>query len=231
MIQTWAIRLSVALNLLAVFAALALWQNPSGSLVALMEKGHVRRISFFDSFPVNPTDVVFLGDSITQAGEWAELFPDLAVKNRGIGGDTTSGLLERLHQVSSGQPSAVFINIGTNDLTHGPEQRRISYLQYQEIVVTMQKESPSTRIYLQSLLPRSSHFRAEVEAFNDEIQRLAKEVGVTYIDMYTHFMHSDVSIADKFSNDELHLNGEGYVLWQSLLQPYLLPGSPGIQAQ
>ena len=230
MIKTWAIRFSVALNLLAVFTALSLWLNPSGSLDDLLEKGHARRISFFESFPVNSSDVVFLGDSITQAGEWAELFPDLAVKNRGIGGDTTSGVLERLHQVSGGQPSAVYIAIGTNDLTHGPDERHISYLQYKEIVETVQKESPSTRIYLQSLLPRSVDFRGQVEAFNVEIQRLAKEVGVTYIDLYTHFLHSDGSIADRFSNDELHLNGEGYLLWQSLLRPYLLPGSPDNQA-
>ena len=231
MIKTWAIRFSVALNLLAIFAALSLWLNSSGSLVALLEKGHARRISFFDSFPVNSNDVVFLGDSITQAGEWAELFPDLAVKNRGIGGDTTSGVLERLHQVSSGQPAAVYINIGTNDLTHGPDQRHISYLQYKEIVVTVRKESPSTRIYLQSLLPRAGDFRLQVEAFNSEIQRLAKELGVTYIDLYSHFLHADGSIADSFSNDELHLNGEGYLLWQSLLQPYVLAGSPDSQAQ
>jgi lysophospholipase L1-like esterase len=224
MIKVWAIRISVALNLLTVIAALAIWLHSSNLIPGLLEKNHVRKVSFFEIFPVHGSDVVFLGDSITQGGEWAELFPNLTVKNRGIGGDTTSGVLERLHQVTNGQPSALYINIGTNDLTHGPDQRDTSYLQYKEIIARVQKESPSTRIYLQSLLPRAVYYKAQIEAFNSEIEQLAIEMGVTYIDLYSHFLDHDGSIADEFSNDELHLNGQGYLLWQSLLGPYLAPG-------
>ena len=223
MIKVWAIRLSLALNLLAVIAALAIWLNSSNLILEFLEKNHARKVSFFEIFPVNSSDVVFLGDSITQGGEWAELFPNLTVKNRGIGGDTTSGVLERLHQVTNGQPSALYIKIGTNDLTHGPDQRDTSYLQYKEIIARVQKESPTTRIYLQSLLPRAADYRAQIEVFNSEIESLAIEMGVTYIELYTHFLDPDGSIADELSNDELHLNGQGYLLWQSLLEPYLAP--------
>jgi len=221
MIKVWAIRLSLALNLLAVIAALAIWLNSSNQLLGFLENNRARKVSFFEIFPVNSRDVVFLGDSITQGGEWAELFPNRTVKNRGIGGDTTSGVLERLHQITNGQPSALYIKIGTNDLTHGPDQRDTSYQQYKEIIVRVQKESPSTRIYLQSLLPRAADYRAQIESFNSEIERLAIEMGVTYIELYTHFLAPDGSIADALSNDELHLNGQGYLLWQSLLEPYL----------
>jgi lysophospholipase L1-like esterase len=221
MMKVWAIRLSVALNLLAVIAAVAIWLNSSNLILGFLENNHARKVSFFEIFPINSSDVVFLGDSITQGGEWAELFPNLTAKNRGIGGDTTTGVLERLHQVTNGQPSSLYIKIGTNDLTHGPDQRDTSYLQYKEIIARVQKESPSTRIYLQSLLPRATDYRERIEAFNSEIERLAIEMGVTYIDLYTHFLDPDGSIADEFSNDELHLNGQGYLLWQSLLEPYL----------
>jgi lysophospholipase L1-like esterase len=221
MIKVWAIRLSVALNLLAVIAALAIWLNASSLILGFLEPGHARKVSFFEVYPVPSKNAVFLGDSITQGGEWAEIFPDLAVKNRGIGGDTTTGVLERLHQVTNGQPSAVYIKIGTNDLTHGPDQRETSYRQYKEIIARVQKDSPSTHIYVQSLLPRAADRQLEVEAFNGEIQRLATQMDVTYIDLYSHFLDPDGSIADKFSNDELHLSGEGYQLWQSLLAPYL----------
>lgn len=221
--KVWAMRLSVGLNLLAVIAVLAIWQNSSNLLLGFLQQSHARKVSFFEIFPLNNNDIVFLGDSITQGGEWAELFPGLTVKNRGIGGDTTTGVLERLHQITDGQPSALYINIGTNDLTHGPDQRDTSYRQYQEIVARVQKSSPSTRVYLQSLLPRGRVYRSQVEVFNSEIQRLATEMGVAYIDLYSHFLDPDGSIADKFSNDELHLNGQGYLLWQSLLAPHLAP--------
>ena len=224
MIKRWAIRFSVALNVLVVAAAVALWLNSSNLLAGFLEKMYDRKVSFFEIFPVDHNDVVFLGDSITEGGEWAELFPNITVKNRGIGGDTTTGVLKRLHQITDGEPTALYIKIGTNDLTHGPDSIDTSYAQYREIVARVQQESPNTRIYLQSLLPRADSYREDIEAFNSEIEQLAKDMGITYIDLYPGFLDTDGSIADRFSNDELHLNGAGYLLWQSLLGPYISQG-------
>ena len=221
MLKKWALRFSVLLNLLVVIGAIALWMNTSNLLRAFLEQNYERKVSFFASYPVQPGDIVFLGDSITDGGEWAEIFPGRAIKNRGIGGDTTTGVLERLQQVTDGQPAALFLKIGTNDLTHGPEERETSYRQYEDIVTRVQEASPGTRIYLQSLLPRAEGYRDDVEAFNERIQEVAQETGTTYIDLYTAFLDADGSIADAYSNDELHLNGEGYQLWQSLIKSYL----------
>src|SRR6266487_6387134 len=63
--------------------------------------------------------VVFLGDSITQG--WAEdlsaWFPGMKLANRGIGGDTSRGVLIRLKEdVLALDPRAVVLLIGTNDL-------------------------------------------------------------------------------------------------------------------
>ena len=44
--------------------------------------------------PVGP--LLLLGDSLTEAGPWAEAFPDLEVVNAGVSGDTTSDIAERL---------------------------------------------------------------------------------------------------------------------------------------
>ena len=85
----------------------------------------------------------------------------------------------------------------------------------------MQVESPATEIYLQSILPRQAKYREKVEAFNREIQQVAVDLGVTYIDLYSGFLAPDGSIADELAVDELHLSGKGYRLWQSLLQPYM----------
>lgn len=144
------------------------------------------------------------------------MFPDLPLVNRGIGGDTTTGVLARLDDLLQGQPAAIFIKIGTNDLTLVPE-RDLSYRQYRDIVTTIQSSSPETAIYLQSLLPRSFEYRQDVEAFNAEIRTVADELGVTYIDLYPAFLDPDGSIRDELTYDELHLSGEGYRLWQSQL--------------
>lgn len=221
MIKKWLIRLSVAFNLLIVIAALWAWANSATLLRGFLVKNHERRVSFFELFEVQAGDLVFLGDSITAGGEWSEIFPFLATRNRGIGGDTTTGVLKRLHQVTAGRPLAVYLEIGTNDLTHGPQDREDSYQQYREILQRIRNESPGTVVYAQSLLPRSLKYREEVEAYNREIQKLAKALGITYVDLYPHFLDRDGSIRDDLSNDELHLNGAGYKLWQAQLQPYL----------
>ena len=130
-------------------------------------------------------------------------------------------MLSRLHQITDGKPSAVFLKIGTNDLTHGPSDRSVSYLQYQTIIQRIQDESPATRVFLQSVLPRGVEYREEVEHYNREIQRIATEQKVEFIDLYPHFLAEDGSIRDELSNDELHLMGEGYLLWQGLLADHI----------
>ena len=111
--------LSVGLNVL-VLAVVILAM--SGSLIGIaaplfrsymVNPNYDRWVTQFDELSVEQGDVVFLGDSITRGGSWYELHPDSPIRNRGIGGDTTSGVLARLHQVTSGKPSQVLLLIGT----------------------------------------------------------------------------------------------------------------------
>jgi hexosaminidase len=50
-----------------------------------------QRVTHFKSLPQSNGDIIFLGNSITDGGEWQELFDDLSVKNRGISGDVSAG--------------------------------------------------------------------------------------------------------------------------------------------
>ena len=154
--KTWLIRLSVILNLLCAVAVGLLYFNVGALLRDFLAPMHERKVSFFETFPPPAGATVFLGDSITEGGQWREMFPTVEVRNRGIGGDTTTGVLERLQQVSSAAPQRVFLMIGTNDLTHGPGSRETSYQQYRQIVERLQQASPHSEIYLQSLLPRAA---------------------------------------------------------------------------
>jgi len=61
-------------------------------------------------------DIVFLGNSITQDDNWDSLFNNHAFYNRGISGDVTDGVLQRLGEIVYVKPTAVFIEIGINDL-------------------------------------------------------------------------------------------------------------------
>ncbi|MFT4518653.1 MAG: lysophospholipase L1-like esterase [Halioglobus sp.] len=216
----WIIRISIALNVLVILAALGAWFNRMAIIGIYLDWMYEQKTDAFATFPIVEGDVVMLGDSITDAGYWNEMFPKLPIKNRGIGGDTTTGVLRRLELISQGRPAAVFIKIGTNDLTHGPE-RSVSYEQYRQIVSTIKEASPTTHIYLQSLLPRAAELQDEVEQYNEVIQQVAADLGVIYINLYPTFLAEDGSMRDELTGDELHLNGKGYLLWQSILQPYM----------
>ena len=101
-----AIILSVTLNVIVL--AFAIWLvsgAASGYFISFfIQPAHERWVSQFEELAVTPGDTVFLGDSITEGGSWHELFPDSSVRNRGIGGDVTAGVLARIDQVRLGQP-------------------------------------------------------------------------------------------------------------------------------
>jgi lysophospholipase L1-like esterase len=170
--------------------------------------------------------IVFLGDSLTSSCEWHEMFSnDLTILNRGIGGDTSPGVLKRISTVSDLRPLAVFLMIGTNDaqlLGYDPAD---TLRNYRLIVQNLRQSSrdtriPDTRIYVQSILPsrapKFNHWSAEV---NRGIRQLAEEEGVTFVDLRPAFMDSNRTLSERLTIDGLHLNAEGYLLWKRQIDP------------
>lgn len=69
---------------------------------------YLHQTSLFQILPKSKSDIIFLGDSITDECEWAELLKNPQIKNRGISGDTTMGILHRLEDVVKSQPKKIF---------------------------------------------------------------------------------------------------------------------------
>jgi lysophospholipase L1-like esterase len=220
----WVVRLSLAVNFAGVLLLLFTWAGGTRKVVSdyIMNPRRARMVSVFESYPLAAGDIVFLGDSITEGGNWAEMFPGLPVKNRGIGGDTTVHVLERLDQITGRGIATVFLMIGTNDLGRGHPQEEI-VARYAEILDRLRDESPDTRVVVQGLMPRAAEFAPAVAALNAEIRRLAEQRSLEYIDLAPAFRDGDDSMRDNLSNDELHLTGAGYEMWRTILAPYLEP--------
>src|SRR5688572_32636998 len=85
---------------------------------AIRPGSYKSRLGFFKSYPNSKKDIIFLGNSITQGVDWAELLQNKNARNRGISGDITYGVLERLGEITEGKPTKVFILIGINDIQH-----------------------------------------------------------------------------------------------------------------
>lgn len=221
MIVKVLVGLSILLNICvaALFIGAANGYVPPAILNLMSEPNHQRWLSQFDVLPIERGDVVLLGDSITRGGSWHELFPGSAVKNRGIGGDTSAGVLARLDQIVDGKPSQLFLLIGTNDLMIGVSQDTIVD-NITTIVERVTNESPDTQVFVQSILPRSIGYRERIEALNARVQDALDDAAL-WIDLYPLLLDDDGSIADRYSNDELHLHGAGYIVWAKAIREFV----------
>lgn len=190
---------------------------------------YVQRSSLFEKLPITSKDIVFIGNSITNGAEWNELFPKKRVKNRGISGDISEGLYDRLDYIVKGKPAKIFILIGINDISREIKVEKVVE-NMKKIVGKIQSESPKTKIYIQSILPVNPDFQMfkghqkpeVIKEINQHYQNIAQEYKVNYIDLYSHFLEENTEKMDKkYTNDGLHLLGEGYLLWSEIIKKYL----------
>ena len=188
----------------------------------LIRHHHRQKVDFFVHNPIQPGDIVFLGDSITDGARWRELFPDLPVKNRGINADTTSGVLDRLDDILTGHPAAVCLLIGTNDLPWFQYHSNADILNtYEKILKRFQSETPETMVFVQSILPRERRYAKRILSLNGHLEALANRYDYTYLNLFPHFAGPKGEIRPDFTNDNLHLMAAGYARWVEILKPYL----------
>lgn len=90
----------------------------------------------------------------------------------------------------------------------------------ERIVSEILEDSPKTEIFVQSVLPRAAEYRERIESLNRLLQSRIDGVA-QWIDLYPLFIDADGSISDTYSNDELHLNGNGYLVWRKAISGYI----------
>jgi lysophospholipase L1-like esterase len=188
----------------------------------MLKRAQLRYRDIYKTFPVHPEDIVMLGDSITDLTRWHELIPGVAIQNRGISGDTTQGVLNRLDPIVCGKPLALFLLIGTNDIPWYVFTSDQTILKrYEAILKRFKEESPETKIFVQSILPRELRYKTRVLKLNEQLKLLAKQYGCTYVELFPHFSDKSGAMRHDISNDHLHLKADGYQIWVKVIQPYL----------
>jgi lysophospholipase L1-like esterase len=171
-------------------------------------------------------NIVFLGNSITEGGNWRKLLKDSTVINRGISGDNTFGVLARIDEIIKLKPSNLFILIGTNDLSKRiPDEVVIENIF--AIVSKIKAGSPKTKIFVQSILPINETIEKFPQQFNntnhiltinDQLSRYAERLRYTYIDQYSNFLDDQGKLNATYTSDGLHLNAAGYQHWVRILK-------------
>ncbi len=193
-----------------------------------------QRVTHFGTLPQTRGDIIFLGNSITDGAEWDELLNNSHIKNRGISGDITAGVISRLDEVTNRKPAKVFLLIGTNDLARNiaPDSVVKNILL---IAAYIHQQTPATELYVQSILPVNDVYKkfsthtdktVQINNVNAALQLSAAEHYYTYIDIHTSFCDEHGKMKASLTNDGLHLKGEGYLLWKHLIYPYVFGLQP-----
>ena len=188
--------------------------------------------SLFEQLPIRGNDIVFLGNSITDGGEWAELFNNRHVKNRGISADRSGWLLDRLDPIINGHPKKLFLMIGTNDLAVGIAPEEVA-ANVEKLLDRFAEESPWTKIYVQSILPVNgvdtkakpkNHWKkgAEIIETNKLLETLCEgRKNVMYVDVYSALVDEKGMLDKQYTNDGLHLMGEGSLAWKTVIEKFV----------
>lgn len=172
-----------------------------------------------DKYSDYEVDVAFLGDSLTDGYNLKLYYPDYVVSNRGIGGETTHGLEERL-KVSAYdlKPKVVVMLIGGNNLN-------TMFENYEDILIGLKDNLPNTKVILLSLTAMGKDWghKNEIACLNNvKIKLLAEKYDYTFVDLFTPLF--DINIGEVYSDyttDGAHFTSKGYEVVTSVVKPVI----------
>ena len=188
--------------------------------------------SLFEQLPIRGNDIVFLGNSITEQGWWSLLLKRGDVENRGIGGDNTFGMIDRLPDILKSKPRKIFLMAGINDLTGGQPVDTI-VMNITRMADMVHDAVPGCRLYIQSVLPVNTRRLAypglkghnpQVRTLNARLVQLCDaKPWCTFVDLVPLLSDADGELRIDLTKDGIHLHPAGYVIWTDYLkkQKYL----------
>jgi lysophospholipase L1-like esterase len=179
------------------------------------------RIKEFKKAPLTMGDIVFLGNSITElGGDWGKrLGWSSSVKNRGISGDVTEGVLKRLGEITYVKPKAVFLLIGINEIFNTFTTPEYVVDNILAISKNIRKASPHTKLYVQTILPTATlSIKEKIQQTNTLLQKNSGHKTYTLFNIHVLFADEADVMKKEYTVDGTHLNEEGYAIWTDYLK-------------
>ena len=210
--------LTVALTLFATTAFAANHSdyekaNETAQLGAIVMTGS----SLCEQFPID--------DILEETGD------DYVIYNRGYGGYTMTQLMSVLDSVTDLIPSALFINIGTNDIDRLSDDYTYEDMMdnYRTIIETVWEAAPNCVIYMMAYYPCTNYESSggtitrtleSINTANEYVEALAEELGCNYIDITDVLKDDDGYLKEEYAADTIHLTDEAYEAIYEELKPY-----------
>jgi lysophospholipase L1-like esterase len=229
------------LTSLILFAACGL-QAQSGAHSALipvprgLETNWTKRAKLLDERVKDTPDtqVLFIGDSITQGWEgvtggsnvWKKYYAPRKAVNLGIGGDRTQHVLWRLEKapLEGVKPKAAVVMIGTNN-SNGEDNTPGQIIDgIEAIIKKLRSRLPNTKILLLAIFPRGENFNAQrgkLAQINQILTKFHDGQNIHYLDIGPQFLNRDGILPGEIMPDYLHLSEKGYQIWAEAIEPKL----------
>lgn len=172
--------------------------------------------------------LLMLGNSLVEWGDWSRHLPEVAVINRGIAGEMTEELAARLMEEIEAcpNPDAVLLESGTNNLLFGS-------MLFPTMFITMLQRLrlcyPDIPLIVNSLMPMPIVARHDLDQVNRELaQAVAATDKCHFLDTVGPFEEHCLPITHPgFLNDQVHLSTRGYQVWAAAIKRllgHLFPG-------
>jgi len=176
------------------------------------------RLALFRKAPAIQGKIMFLGDDVIERGNWRRMLKDSSIVQRGISGDNTFGVLNRLDEATRFKPSNVFVHVGANDLARGVPVARVMENLF-ALVGQLHARVPSAQVVLMGMLPVNSamknfptlHARdEEIRELNSQLKKYKDVIKYTFVDVYTPLLDQQNALNATLTTDGVHLNPAGY---------------------
>mgnify|MGYP002625398790 CR=1 FL=1 len=194
---------------------------------------HQQRLAQFQrEGGIDTTAIVMLGNSLTENGkDWAErIGTTKRVVNRGIIGDNTVGMTDRLYQITPYRPKAIFLMAGINDMVGNTTAEQVAN-RVIGLIETIRSQAPQTRLFVESILPideTSGRWKTlagrtdDIPFANMLIKAYCETHGITFVDIFHRMVRGRSNqLRPELSGDGLHLTEQGYRVWAFELKKYV----------
>lgn len=166
-----------------------------------------------NALPIDTADWVFVGNSLTSNFPVEEMMGP-GLKNRGIAGNKTGDILQRIESIAQYRPAGILVEAGINDLNEKKSVKEI-FINYKSIIDLIREVSPGTQIIIQSTLPvckTSLPLMPGVDSLNNLLKECCWRYGLDYLDLHK-VLRKGNGLDSACTWDGIHLNYEGYRRW------------------
>ena len=191
---------------------------------------------------VRKGEILFTGSSLMEQFPVNELLMtngmDQVIYNRGIGGFTTSDMLEYMEEMVFGtEPSRIFINIGTNDIG-SPDYRLEALMElYEEIITRIQERLPKAEITMMAYYPVNetdklpegewgktafvTRTNENIAIANEAVEKLAAKKSCRFVNVNEGLTDERGKLKREFTIEGIHMYANGYQVVLDNLKKYL----------